>query len=256
MIAFTLKNAITPLLKPTEAVHLTAPISVVLYAHPTCDASLQETNLEHWQSFIDAAIAECALSLVRHPALAPMYGKPRNMRRSVGFFAKCEDTYGYFFSGQFMKTISIGTNTQHLLDLVNTTFDTHSNAVLVNRYDDGTEYISDHQDNEGPLVVEAEGIVAISVGASRIFRIREIDEHGKHSKSVCDATTKSHHALIMKGVDFQRVCTHGIPPTTKVHTQRISFTFRKHDKTKEEALYQKFHSRKRKIGQESLYISE
>ena len=96
IIAFTIKNAITPPLKPTEAAHLTAPISVVLYVHPTCDASLQETNLEHWQYFIDAAVAECALRLVRHPALAPMYGKPRNMRRSVGFFAKCEDTYGYF----------------------------------------------------------------------------------------------------------------------------------------------------------------
>ena len=73
----------------------------------------------------------------------------------------------------------------------------------------------------------------------------------KHVSLGTIATTKSHHALIMKGVDFQRVCTHGIPPTTKVHTQRISFTFRKHDKTKEEALYQKFHSRKRKIIRES-----
>jgi hypothetical protein len=44
----------------------------------------------------------------------------------------------------------------------------------------------------------------------------------------------------MAGADFQSACTHGIPATKKVHTPRTSFTFRLHNRAKEEEQFQKW----------------
>jgi alkylated DNA repair dioxygenase AlkB len=58
-----------------------------------------------------------------------------------------------------------------LLDMINNKFNTNFNGILVNRYDNGNDYISAHSDDEGSL--SDIGVVSISYGSTRKLRIRE-----------------------------------------------------------------------------------
>jgi alkylated DNA repair dioxygenase AlkB len=66
------------------------------------------------------------------------------------------------------------------------------------------------------------GVVSVSFGASRKFRIRD----KATNNIVMDIPTNSNEILIMGG-DFQKEFTHEVPVEKKITTARISFTFRK-----------------------------
>jgi alkylated DNA repair dioxygenase AlkB len=68
-----------------------------------------------------------------------------------------------------------------------------------------------------------DGVITISVGSDRIFRIRE----KKTKNFVFDLTVSDSDLYWMKG-DFQKHYTHEIPKQKKIKTQRISLTFRHH----------------------------
>jgi alkylated DNA repair dioxygenase AlkB len=97
------------------------------------------------------------------------------------------------------------------------------NGVLVTEYVNGQDYISAHSDDE-PDVNHAAGVLTLSWGAERTFRVR--DRTSK--RIVCDTVTKPYHALLMEGRDFQSIYTHEIPRQANVVHSRISFTFRVH----------------------------
>ena len=84
---------------------------------------------------------------------------------------------------------------------------------------DGNDYIGAHSDDE--LGLDKVGVVSISYGAERIFRIRD----KKTKQIICDESTTH-----CSGGDFQKHYTHEIPVQKKVKNSRISFTFRKHTK--------------------------
>ena len=58
-----------------------------------------------------------------------------------------------------------------LLAQINDFFGTEYNGILVNKYKTGEDYISAHSDDEKCL--NDVGVVAISYGATRKFRIRD-----------------------------------------------------------------------------------
>jgi alkylated DNA repair dioxygenase AlkB len=78
-----------------------------------------------------------------------------------------------------------------------------------------------HSDDEKNLDVG--GVVCISYGAVRKFRIR--DKLSK--KIIVDVPTMSYGVIHMGG-DFQKEFTHGIPIEKKVTKSRYSLTFRTH----------------------------
>jgi alkylated DNA repair dioxygenase AlkB len=99
------------------------------------------------------------------------------------------------------------------------------NQVLVNWYKDGSHYIGAHTDNEKQLVKEYP-IISISLGAERIFRIRN-----KETKEIVkDIVMKDRTYLIMGG-KMQQNFTHEVPKITgKIGEntgKRINITFRK-----------------------------
>ena len=110
-----------------------------------------------------------------------------------------------------------------MLDIVCTQYNSEYNGILVNRYNDGNNYISDHSDNENTL--DDIGVVAISYGAIRKFRIRNKITKEK----VIDIPTTS-YSLIQMGGNFQNEFLHGIPIEKKIMDVRYSLTFRKHIK--------------------------
>ncbi len=110
---------------------------------------------------------------------------------------------------------------EELLKMVNKIFGTDYNGILVNKYKTGEDYISAHSDDE--ISLDKSGVVAISWGTTRKFRIR----NKQTKKIVGDFPLESGNMVQMSG-NFQKEFTHEIPVEKKIKEERISFTFRRH----------------------------
>ena len=172
------------------------------------------------REIIDKCIDEVKDCLDIKPSIKFM-GKIVYQQRDIGFFSN--ETEGYYYSGKLASSKPLKPNLVELLKIVNTLFGSSYNGILVNRYNDGTNYISEHSDNENTL--DDIGVVAISYGAIRKFRIRNKITKEK----VIDIPTTS-YSLIQMGGNFQKEFTHEIPLTKKDVGIRYSFTFRNHKK--------------------------
>lgn len=148
-----------------------------------------------------------------------IFGKERMQRRSIGFFS--DSSIGYKYSKRLVASKRLTPTLMILLDEINEKFNSDYNGILINKYADGNDYIGKHSDDESAL--SNAGVVAMSYGVSRIFRIRN-KETGEIVK---DIPTASNEILVMGG-NFQKEFTHEIPIEKKVTDTRYSLTFRKH----------------------------
>ena len=148
-----------------------------------------------------------------------IFGKERMQRRSIGFFS--DSSIGYKYSKRLVASKPLTPTLMILLDEINEKFNSDYNGILINKYADGNDYIGKHSDDESAL--SNAGVVAMSYGASRIFRIRN-KETGEIVK---DIPTASNEILVMGG-NFQKEFTHEIPIEKKITDTRYSLTFRKH----------------------------
>lgn len=175
-------------------------------------------SCEEYTELIKKCIEEVKNELLVKPPIQ-LYGKTVYQQRSIGFFSN--ESIGYYYSGQLAKSKPLQPNILELMQIINTRFETKYNGILVNKYDDGNNYISDHSDDEANI--DKGGVIAISYGAVRKFRIR--DKITK--KIIMDIPTIS-NSIIHMGGNFQKEYTHGIPVEKKVQGERYSLTFRKH----------------------------
>ena len=175
---------------------------------------------DEYSEIIKKCIEEVKNELLVKPPIE-LYGKTVYQQRSIGFFSN--KSIGYYYSGQLAKSKPLQPNIKHLMDIINARFNTQYNGILVNKYDDGNNYISDHSDDETNL--DKEGVIAISYGAVRKFRIRD-----KITKKIIMDIPTTSNSIIHMGGDFQKEFTHGIPVEKKVTGERYSLTFRKHNK--------------------------
>lgn len=147
------------------------------------------------------------------------YGRECTMRRSQALFGPLGTEYT--FSGVTFKALPMNADLTRLLALVNRMFPgMGANAILLNEYANGKEYISQHSDDERELTPS--GVVTISLGAPRIFRIKD-----KANVTVRDVPLRPGEIVCMSG-NFQQEFTHGIPKQLRVKEPRWSFTFRRH----------------------------
>lgn len=169
----------------------------------------------------DRLLKKClTLELEHHPK-----SRIGIMKRSIGFFS---DTEGYKYTGQTTKSQPIPPFLQKVLDRVNRKMGTNFNGILVNRYEDGSEKIGAHSDNESEL--SGNKVVGISLGATRKVRFRGITTSGKNAiKGNYKDHPLDHGSLYtMEGL-FQKEFTHEVPVDMKINDVRISLTFRQHD---------------------------
>ena len=94
------------------------------------------------------------------------------------------------------------------------------NSVLGNLYQDGSDYMGWHQDNETELG-EAPTILSLSLGAARRFCFRHIDTKEKHEIILTHGS-----ALLMQN-DCQKQYQHTLPKSLRIKKPRINLTFRK-----------------------------
>ena len=167
-------------------------------------------------------LAECISDIVSYLEDRPkliLFGKICQQQRFVGFFSN--ESSGYKYSGETMFSNILSSSMEILLCKVNKIFGSEFNGILVNKYKDGNDYIGQHSDDE--TMLDPVGVVAISYGASRKFRIRN-----KTDKKIVYEENTTHCGILHMGGDFQKIYTHDIPVQKKITEQRISFTFRKH----------------------------
>jgi len=171
------------------------------------------------KELLDQCVSYVEPKLQERPEII-IYSKPCKQARNVGFFS--DTSIGYKYSKKLMRSTPLSNCMTELLVIINKMMGAEFNGVLVNKYMDGSDYISAHSDDETSLDTTV-GVVSISYGAERIFRIRN-----KNDKTiVCDERTK-HCGILHMSSNFQKVYTHEIPVQKKIKEYRISFTFRKH----------------------------
>jgi alkylated DNA repair dioxygenase AlkB len=164
------------------------------------------------------------LELIKNPKIK-VFGKEATMHRSVGFFS--DESEGYKYSGQMAQSQPLPKFLKKLLKRVNEKFDTDFNGILVNRYEDGSDSIGAHSDDEKGLG-KGGSVVGISLGAERVMRFR-----GKKTPLIVDDKkfldmSMPHGCLFIMDGDFQKEFTHEVPVKKSVTEMRISLTFRKH----------------------------
>ena len=167
---------------------------------------------------IDQCIKDVRERLVHRPEIK-VFGKICHQPRDVGFFS--DESVGYKYSRQIMRSQSLTSSLSSLLDMVNKEFNANFNGILVNLYVDGNDSIGDHSDDEASI--GKEGVIAISTGAVRKFRIRD-----KSSRKIVKDIPMEHGMILQMCGDFQKEFTHGIPVEKRIKESRISFTFRYH----------------------------
>ena len=183
-----------------------------------------DTSFLRFQDFPDKLLLEECVVDVRdmldeYPPII-IFGKICHQRRCVGFFSN--HSRGYFYSNQLTQSKRMTPSLQMLLAYVNTLYHTNYNGILVNKYKTGVDYISAHSDDETNL--DGTGVVAISWGATRKFRIRD-----KLTKKIITDFPMISGSMLQMGGQFQKDYTHEVPIEKKVKEERISFTFRKHN---------------------------
>jgi alkylated DNA repair dioxygenase AlkB len=170
------------------------------------------------KKLLEQCITDIDSLLLERPEII-IYGKICKQNRNIGFFSN--SSVGYKYSKKIMESKPLPTSMILLLEIINNMIGSEFNGILVNKYIDGNDYIGAHSDDETGL--DNSGVVSISYGAERIFRIRD----KKTKKIVCDEMT-THCGILHMGGDFQKIYTHEIPIQKKVSHSRFSFTFRKH----------------------------
>lgn len=184
-------------------------------------AQLVEHSFEAHLALLDAVVEQARPNLLARPTIV-VFNREVQQPRDVGFFSNASS--GYHYSRRVMKSQPLTTEMAALLELVNGTLDAAYNSMLVNLYRDGHDRVGAHSDEERALDTKA-GVVALSWGATRKFRIRD-----KATKSILvDAPSRHGFALCMRGPAFQRDFTHEIPTEARIRGERVSITFRKHD---------------------------
>jgi alkylated DNA repair dioxygenase AlkB len=182
----------------------------------------EKSFLGHVKFEDEKLLEQCVNDIVGKLEIKPpvyIFGRICKQQRNIGFFS--DVSIGYRYSGNISKSKPLTKSLKDLLCFVNTTLQADFNGILVNEYPDGNHYIGKHSDDEKAL--SKIGVVSISYGASRVFRIRDKTS----GKIMLDIPTRSDELLIMGG-DFQREFTHEVPKSLKIKNSRISFTFRKH----------------------------
>ena len=150
----------------------------------------------------------------------PCFQKECIMPRKQAFFSN--NVPNYPFSRTFIPANLLPTVLAHLLHTANTLFnDATFNAILINQYENGKEYINHHSDSLG--VSPEHGVVTISYGATRRLDIK----NKLTKKTVAQIPLLSGIAYRMTGT-FQSLYTHGIPKQLRVKHSRMSFTLRQH----------------------------
>ena len=194
--------------------------------------ALDEYNVSEWKELVEAVAKEAQPQLHVRPTIR-LYGREAHQNRNVGFFRRTTPFLGprgYRYSGQVMLAQPMTGDMHALANVLEALAGIKIDSFLINYYKDGTDCIGAHSDDEAGVHPQ-HGVLSVSVGATRTFRLRS-KENGE---KVLDVPSKHLRALHMNNLiigethtfgNFQAQFTHEIPVEKKVLGPRTSITCR------------------------------
>ncbi len=144
-------------------------------------------------------------------------GKHIITKRKVAWYA--DRAFEYTYSGTTKRARPWTDELQELKKLIEKTTHESFNSCLLNLYHDGSEGMAWHSDDEKDLKKNG-AIASLSLGAERKFSLKH-----KITKETVSIHLEHGSLLVMQGTT-QTHWMHSLPPTKKIHTQRINLTFR------------------------------
>lgn len=115
-----------------------------------------------------------------------------------------------------------GTVLKEVKEYVHEDFGQACNHVVVNQHRDGSDYIGFHHDKSQTFEPES-SVLTISLGASRILRLRKV--RGESKGKIVDVKL-NHGSMFVLGPETNRNWKHSIVQRKKVRGRRISMTYR------------------------------
>jgi len=147
-----------------------------------------------------------------------IFGKLIITNRKVAWYATTDLDYTY--SNISKKALTFTPSLLSLKQIVEQKTGETYNACLLNLYQNGSEGMGWHSDDEKELEPLA-SIASLSLGADRKFSLKH-----KTNKQTVSVILENGSLLEMKN-ETQLFWKHTLPKTTKVLTPRINLTFRK-----------------------------
>ena len=138
--------------------------------------------------------------------------------RASAWFSSINASYRY--SGLVHQPQEMPNFVRELLHEIVKRTEIDFNSILVNLYQDGTQSMGWHADDEAELGPEVT-IASLSVGAERELRFRH-----RNDKSLRVATSLAHGSLLMMYPPLQEYWMHELPKRPSITEPRINFSFR------------------------------
>jgi len=166
------------------------------------------------------------------PRKSSMFGKEYTFPRSMAMFGN-----SYSFSAQVVEAETENdTVVEQCIAITNEMFGPGFDSALVNVYNTGEQYISQHSDDEHNHTTGSQ-ICTFSFGVTRDMHICSkiptnviVDKNNKRRRTFARWKFPLEHGscAIMDGVEFQNKYTHGIPKNKKYgeNQWRMSITVR------------------------------
>ena len=148
---------------------------------------------------------------------AMIFGKLVETKRKVAWFG--DDHFEYTYSGRTKNARKWTPELLMLKEKCEEITGEEFNSCLLNLYHDGSEGMAYHSDGEKDLKKNG-AIASLSFGAERKFSFKH-----KFTKEKVELLLEHGSLLVMKD-QTQSFWLHRLPPTKKIHTPRISLTFR------------------------------
>jgi len=150
-----------------------------------------------------------------------LFGQHHITKRQVAWYG--DENYQYHYSGTFkhahLWNPALFRLKQHIEKLVGHSF----NSCLANLYEEGTQGLGWHSDDEAALVSatgEETVIASLSLGTARKFSFKH-----KNKAEKVDVFLYSGQLIVMRG-QTQQYWKHALMKSTKIVEPRINLTFR------------------------------
>lgn len=128
----------------------------------------------------------------------------------------------YHYSGQTLEPRPVPDCLAPVLERVRAELGEPFNHVLLNRYRDGHDRMSNHADNE-PELGKDPTIAAVSLGVTRRFTLTPKDKRDRRKRRSLQLLDGS---LLVMGGTLQHRWRHAVPAMPEVQGERINLTFR------------------------------
>lgn len=156
------------------------------------------------------------------PDTLKIFGKTITTQRQYSWHG--DELFDYAYSGQSRIAKPWTPALVEIRDTIEKLLNTRFNCCLLNRYEDGTQGMAWHSDDE--KVMEENGIIAsVSLGADRIFEFKH-----KTTDSRKRVLLENGSVLLMLG-ETQKYYLHQLPKSKKIQASRVNLTFRRFVKT-------------------------